>query len=89
MKWLSDKLSTIPSDKVLHVLVGYILSDIVFTIYVINIYFTILTALIIIGVVAGLKELFDKTIKKHEVDIIDVATTFIGASFNILINVIL
>lgn len=89
MKWLSDKLSTIPSDKILHVLVGYIVSDIIFTIYVINIYFTILTALIVTGIVAGLKEVFDKTVKKHNIDVIDITTTFIGASFNILINIIL
>lgn len=89
MKWLSDKLSTIPTDKVLHVLVGYILSDIVFTIYVTNIYFTIFTTLIVTSIVTGLKELFDKTVKKHNIDIIDIAATFIGAGFNVLINIIL
>lgn len=89
MKWLSDKLSTIPADKVLHILAGYIISDIVFTIYVINIYYTILAALIVTSIIAGLKEVFDKTIKKYSIDITDIIATLIGASFNVLINIIL
>jgi capsular polysaccharide biosynthesis protein len=89
MNWLSDKLSTIPTDKVLHVLVGYIVSDIVFTIYVVNIYYTILAALIVTSIVAGLKEVFDKTVKKYSVDVTDIIATLIGASFNVLINIIL
>lgn len=89
MNWLSDKLSTISTDKVLHVLVGYIISDIVFTIYIVNIYYTILTALIVTSIVAGLKEVFDKNVKKYSVDVTDIIATLIGASFNVLINIIL
>lgn len=88
MRWLSDRLSSVPTDKVLHCFAGYVISDIAFSIFAVSAYFIAIVALLIVGIIEGLKECFDLYIKKTKFDIKNIALTFVGACFNIIVNLI-
>lgn len=89
---LLNLLKMIPYDKLYHLFLGYCISDFVIhlfhTLNITNLYVSYLIPILIIAIIAGLKELYDKLTNKGTPEFSDWYTTVIGSLLNIIIVMI-
>ena len=73
-------IESIPKDKLLHSYFGYVIADIIFLIT--N---SFDWSVVIVGFVAVLKELYDKFVKKSNIDALDIIATLGGSILKLIL----